>query len=303
MTRGKYWITAINPVAGCWKVSDACRYCYAEEIHERFRTAEKPVKFYSRPFSEVTLRPEQLEKFDHLGRTPKIVFVGNMCDLFHEEVPFDYIREVFGRISRLGEINKPARHTFLILTKRAKRMKEFFEHYPAVGPSFEARQAAMERYMQHVFIGVTCENQARADERIPYLLETPAAHRWASVEPLLGPIDLTEVSYRAGGNPKGTLITTNTLAPNCPRVDLIIAGFESGRHARLAHAAWAYDLKHQCEAANVKFYWKQWGDGAIMGDNRQNLNDLDDMTHPDSNQVLDGIDYSKRSLADIWRVS
>lgn len=289
---GKYWsegpLGQINPVSGCTKISEACRSCYAEAAHTMHYADGHGKGFFNKPFSEVTLRPEQLKKFDRLARTkkPHVVFVSNMADLFHEKVPFEYIDEVFSRMAN------QKRHTYLVLTKRAARMKEFVEWHMN---KWDATPDDFVHVFSNVWLGVTAESQARADECIPHLLETPAAHRWISAEPLLRPLFLSSTwidNARYGDH-----------AGMNGGIDLIIAGFESGRKARLANAAWAYDLKHQCEAANVKFYWKQWGDGAIMGDNRQNLNDLDDITHPDSNQVLDGIDYSLLKPAGIWRVS
>lgn len=257
----KYWTYQINPVSGCTPASEACANCYARELHERFRMAEKPVQFYSKPFDQVTLQPEQLKKFDELARMqkPQVVFVGNMCDLFHKDVPDDYIKDVMSKIS--GMWRSP--HTFLILTKRAQRMHDFFEFYPFL-PSQEGRQYAMERYMPNVWLGVTAENQARADERIPYLLDTPAAHKWVSVEPMLGPVDVLKYNGTVADLNRccceGPKKECNACPYDGPGFDLVIAGGESGKNARPASWSWFEDLYHSCRMAGVRYYHKQNGD-------------------------------------------
>lgn len=276
---GKYWTEQINPVSGCTHISEACANCYARENYNMHHAAKKEKPwYYSESFDKIVLQPDQLKKFDRLARKkePQVVFVGNMTDLFHDDVPDDYIREVFGKISSLGEIGKPGRHTFIILTKRAKRMKEFFEHYPAVS-SPEGRQYAMERYMQHVWLGVTAENQARADERIPLLLETPAAHRWVSCEPLLGSINLNRLWMTRRPCPVcraedelGESRGTQSHPINCgwrhdngmggSGIDLVIVGGESGRKARETKQEWFESLYQQCRALGTRFYFKQKGD-------------------------------------------
>jgi protein gp37 len=253
----KYWTNQINPVSGCTPASEACANCYARDLHERFRAAEKPVEFYSKPFGEVTLHPEQLKKFDQIARMKEsqVVFVGNMCDLFHEDVPDEYILNVFRKIHSdkyrwLNSGGKLKPNTFIILTKRAQRMRDFITSQWAY---LEDENRSFAREFPTLWLGVTAENQQRANERIPMLLDTPAAHRWVSVEPMLGPITLAAPwvdNARYG----------NHLGMRSGGIDLIIAGGESGRRARPSKRDWFIDLHHQCIAACTRFYLKQWGD-------------------------------------------
>lgn len=241
--------------------------------------AAKPVEFYSRPFSEVTLRPEQLEKFNHLGRTPKIVFISNMADLFHEEVPFEYIDEVFSRMAN------QKRHTYLVLTKRAARMKEFVEWHMN---KWEATPDDFTDVFSNVYMGVTCENQARADERLPFLeamvKEGLIRHdrSWASWEPLLGPVKPAWLPA------------------------LNICGGESGRKARPMNCSWVYDIKNQCDAAGIRFHFKQWSNGSPICYCPEYSPATRKCGHSNDCrkcQVLDGIDYSLLKPADIWKVA
>ena len=212
-----------NPVTGCAKISPGCTNCYAERMAYRFAGCngypERPHHF------DVTLHPERLEQ-PLRWRKPRRVFVVSMGDLFHEDVPDDYIREVFWTMQRAGW------HTFQVLTKRPRRMAAWFAK----------RQDAP--VLPNVWLGVTVEDQQRADERIPYLLECPAAVRFVSAEPLLGPIDL-----RAWLGPVSTW----------ERLDWVICGGESGPGAQPMHPDWARALRDQCVSAGVPFFFKQWG--------------------------------------------
>jgi protein gp37 len=149
------------------------------------------------------------------------VFVNSMSDLFHEKVDDWWIDRIFAQM-----MNCP-RHTFQILTKRAQRMRTWCE---------ELRQQGV-MPLENVWLGVSVENQRFADERIPLLLETPAAVRFISAEPLLGPIR--------------TLATSS--------LDWVIVGGESGPNARPMHPEWALSLRDQCASAGVPFFFKQWG--------------------------------------------
>ncbi len=280
---GKYWTEQINPVSGCTPISEACANCYAKGIHERFRTNDGSYngRFYEHPFSEVTLQPQQLERFDALAKkkAPQVVFIGNMCDLFHPDVPFDYIAGVFGNMHR-------SKHTFILLTKRAERMKAFIEWFRKewLGPFW----SAWPREYPTVWLGVTAENDLRWAERVPHLLETPAAHRWVSAEPLLGP-----VTPILGWAPQGLVRT---------RIDMVIAGGESGPKARPMHGQWVHDLFETCKANGVKVHFKQYseGDRPVICPDRNK-----DICHHDERkcQTFEGIDYSQFKPADIWKVS
>jgi protein gp37 len=251
---GQYWNYQINPVSGCTKISEACQNCYAAITHNLHHANGKGKGFFNKPFNEITLRPEQLKKFDKL-KGGEVVFIGNMCDLFHDAVPDDYIKEVFESIelintwfnaeSQAKTGNKAP--TFLILTKRAKRMNEFIKtNYP---------DFAFRKKFPNVWVGVTAENQIRADERIPYLLDAPVAHRWVSIEPMLGPISLQRIfeiqhPYDDVGGEIEWIYG----------LDTIICGGESGYKARETKQEWIEDLYQQCYVAHKKFYLKQLGD-------------------------------------------
>jgi protein gp37 len=264
----KYWDTAINPTRGCTAVSEACLNCWAKGMHQRFNHS---------PFDTVTVRPDQLARFHALPRSRRrVVFVGNMTDLFHDQVPDDHIIDVL----RLSAQNP--QHTFLFLTKRAERMKSVLSKFKNMLSRWTDQ--AYEDYTGHMWMGVTAENDQRWLERVPTLLEAPAAHRWVSAEPLLGPVNPVLCWVHRDGAVRA-------------RIDLVVAGFESGPHARLADAAWAYDLKKACADANVRFHWKQWGDGDVFGDREMRC--LDDITA--EGDVLDGEDYSKIAPGELWR--
>ena len=157
-----------NPVTGCTPISEGCEHCYAERMAKRL--AGRFGYPEDEPF-RVTYHEDKLTE-PSSWKSPKRVFVCSMADLFHEDVSFDYLYRVF---SVMGECPQ---HTFMILTKRPERMKAFFDGHQILD------------YIPYVWLGVTCENQARADERIPILLQIPAAVRFVSLEPMLGPVDL-----------------------------------------------------------------------------------------------------------------
>ena len=153
-----------NPVTGCTKVSPGCAYCYAEAITLRFRRGGP----FLPGLSTIRLHPDRLA-IPEKWRAPRRVFVNSMSDLFHEDVPLEFIQRVFEVMERAS------RHTFQILTKREVRLHSLAPkiHWPA-----------------NVWMGVSVENQFWADKRIPYLLQVPARVRFLSVEPLLKPVDL-----------------------------------------------------------------------------------------------------------------
>jgi protein gp37 len=263
-----------NPVRGCTKISPGCTHCYAETFAERFRGV--PGHPYEHGF-DLRLVPEKLPEPLH-WRRPRMIFVNSMSDLFHEDVPDEWIDKVFAVMALCPQ------HTFQMLTKRAERMRNYMfrkdERGRHCGMTYAALIAATRRHdtppldlrtwpLPNVWLGVSAEDQTRADERIPHLLETPAAVRFVSAEPLLGPIDLETIAH--GGN----LINALSPAIGMPRdghdshiwfsrepgtiLDWIIVGGESGNGARPMHPDWARSIRDQCQAAGVPFFFKQWG--------------------------------------------
>jgi protein gp37 len=246
-----------NPVTGCTKVSEGCRNCYAEGIARRF--------WGERKFTDVRCHPERLAETDKFGKTPKRIFVNSMSDLFHPDVTMGFVCDV------ITEMIVHPTHTFMVLTKRPKQMLEVMDYY---GES-------LIRDARNIWWGVSAENQATADERIPLLLEAPVAVRFVSCEPLLGPVNLTRIkwreipidpeNYRFGAAAPDTLWSMRNALYSRPSdefnqelagIDWVICGGESGQNARPMHPDWVRGLRDQCIYADVPFFFKQWGEWA-----------------------------------------
>lgn len=257
-TPGATW----NPVTGCTKVSPGCDHCYAETFAERWRGI--PGHHFENGF-DVTLRPERLDQPLRWKR-PRRIFTNSMSDLFHEAVPDGYIAQVFAVMGAARQ------HTFQVLTKRHGRMRSLLSSGEFARTVLTWEGATMRAHGQHgivpaeqwplpnVWLGVSAEDQHWAGIRIPALLDTPAAVRFVSCEPLLGPIDLTFLQGVNGlypdwvGGPGG-----GTGAPH-PLLDWVITGGESGPGARPMHPAWARQIRDDCDYAEVAFFFKQWGE-------------------------------------------
>lgn len=226
-----------NPVTGCTKVSQGCKNCYAERMYERFNGKGS--------FKNIICHPERLEH-PLRWKKPCMVFVNSMSDLFHEDVPFEFIRRVF-----MAMLNSPM-HTFQVLTKRPERAVEFFKEMKSLGSTIGYET------LQNVWIGVSVEDQETANERIPLLLQVPASVSFLSCEPLLGPIDFYEVS--SSMPPDHTHPWRGE--PILYGIHWLIAGGESGPGARPMHPDWVRELRDQCNDAGVAFFFKQWGEWA-----------------------------------------
>jgi protein gp37 len=261
-TTGIEWTDATwNPVTGCTKVSPGCDHCYAETFAERFRGT--PGHYFERGF-DVQLRPDKLN-LPLRWRKPRKVFVNSMSDLFHKDVPDEYIANVFA-VMALAR-----RHTFQVLTKRHGRMRSVLND-----SSFQ-RHVEVEMHRQkwgsnvdapswvwplpNVWLGVSVENQQWANVRVPALMRTPAAVRFLSCEPLLGPVELHHGLTHC---PTHDFSGGFCVGPCADRVrpDWVIVGGESGRGARPMHPDWSFSLRDQCTAAGVPFLFKQWGEWA-----------------------------------------
>lgn len=255
---GIEWADATwNPVTGCAKVSEGCRNCYAKSFTERFEGT--PGHYFETGF-KVTLRPDKLDQ-PYRWTRPRRIFVNSMSDLFHPDVPFDFIGQVF---SVMGYNDH---HTFMVLTKRPARMLEFFEWYQDISkdPLTESTEPFT---LPNVWLGVSVENQQAADERIPLLLQTPAAVRFLSCEPLLGAVDLNHITLQLSDAPERgkPAISISALRGwyggdgDPAKIDWVIVGGESGSKARPMHPDWVLGLRDHCQAADVPFFFKQWGE-------------------------------------------
>ena len=202
-----------NPVSGCTKVSPGCAHCYAETITLRFKRGG--------PFlpgkTTILPHPERLE-IPAKWRDPRMVFVNSMSDLYHEEVPFQFISEIF------DVMREHDRHTYQVLTKRPERMLEYYEW------------AGRFEWPEHIWAGVSVENQYWADRRVPLLRQLPAPIRFLSCEPLLKPVEL-----------------------DLDGISWVIVGGESGHRARPMNEDWVLGIKGECERTGVAFFFKQWG--------------------------------------------
>ncbi|MEK3873670.1 MULTISPECIES: DUF5131 family protein [unclassified Paenibacillus] len=272
---GIEWADATwNPVTGCTKVSEGCRNCYAKMFTERFQGT--PGHYFETGF-KVTLRPEKLDQ-PLRWRRPRRIFVNSMSDLFHPDVPDDYIDQVFAVMASCPE------HTFQVLTKRPERMAEYFRlsnrkekiaAWTGTGGVYQAqvgnerRAEGMAWPLPNVWLGVSVENQKAAGERIPLLLQTPAAVRFLSCEPLLGPVDMSKWLLTPGWKPSyydpDNIHGYPNAEPTNEFINWVIVGGESGHAARPMNPDWARSLRDQCQTAEVSFFFKQWGEWAPGG--------------------------------------
>ncbi|SRR6266540_4278413 len=245
-----------NPTTGCTQVSPGCDHCYALTMSERFRGV--PGHYFENGF-DVQLRPDKLDQPLRWKR-PRRIFVNSMSDLFHDDIPELYIASVFGIMAEAKQ------HTFQLLTKRHGRMRSMLRRW--------VHEDGMVM-PPNVWIGVSVENQQWADIRIPALLDTPAAVRFLSMEPLLGPVELDENWLH--GDPECQCDDP----AGCHTIDWVIVGGESGRGARPMRADWARSLRDDCQNADVAFHFKQWGahgPDAVRRDKHANGRELDGRT-------------------------
>ncbi len=307
-----------NPVVGCSILSPGCTNCYAMKMASRIERmnaeARERGKGATAPQYDGTTRSVNGNvvwsgKLALAGdnvllqplkrKQPTTYFVNSMGDLFHEDVPDEWIDKVFAVMALSPQ------HTFQVLTKRAQRMRDYLcdihlkrrlcASFETISPSEFVKSLCAARGhgvsvvnvgclpLANVWLGVSTERQQEADERIPLLLQTPAAVRFISAEPLLGPIDLTGI--RAARDPAepesewlfdaldigdmyqqrfsnsfGEIWYDSGDGPyREAKLDWVIVGGESGHEARSMHPAWARSLRVQCEAAGVAFFFKQWG--------------------------------------------
>lgn len=239
-----------NPTRGCSRVSPGCTNCYAERQARRFAgkngAYEGLIHSTGSWNGGITLVEGALDD-PYRWRKPRRVFVDSMSDLFHANVPFDFVDKVFETMIT------NARHTFQILTKRPERMREYMR-----GSDTWPRRASIDKLVpSNIWLGVSVENQETADERIPLLLDTPAAVRFLSCEPLLGEIRLDDP---IGVDRPSYFYDYGNFLRDRPRdISWVIAGGESGPGARPCVIGHIRSLVKQCQKASVAVFVKQLG--------------------------------------------
>ncbi|MEE8466749.1 MAG: phage Gp37/Gp68 family protein [Dehalococcoidia bacterium] len=259
-----------NPVTGCSPVNPACDHCYAKRMAPRLRGRFGYPQ--DDPFA-VTLHPDKLHEPLELKK-PQRIFVCSMGDLFHPKVPWEFISEVFNTMARYGN-----HHTYQILTKRPGRMAHFAEKiWPQYLPdiyTWNGRQVGHPSdglWPSNVWAGVSIPN-ARYLPWLDVLARVPASVRFVSLEPLLGPVDITPWLQRGEPLRDHIIRTDHVAGPNgCTRcrwlppykstnvLSWVIAGGESGPRARPSHPDWFRSVRDQCQEAGVPFFFKQWGE-------------------------------------------
>ena len=296
--------TSWNPIIGCSRVSKGCEHCYAETIAGRFGNGKPTV--YSGLTQIVNGRPRwtgQIKETKTLldplkwrpilqndgtaypsselaGKPPyrpRRIFVNSMSDLFHENVTDEQRDKIFAVMALCPQ------HTFQVLTKRPQRMLEYLvtgsmARVREAMIGFQAQRIHQQQTeepvlgwsglpMPNVMLGVSVENQPTADERIPLLLETPAAIRFISAEPLLGPLDIRswiglECRHQDSYAEPDTGATVCRKCEDQALLDWVICGGESGPRARPMHPAWARKVRDDCKNSVTPFFFKQWGEFA-----------------------------------------
>ena len=300
---GIEWTDATwNPIRGCSRVSEGCRNCYAERMAHRFSGAGQPFEGLTQLVNghpawtgKVALAeghlldPLKWKRYGNIecvgkGKAARLevesrsrrIFVNSMSDLFHPNVPEEWIDRIFAVMALCPQ------HTFQVLTKRPERMRAYCTDDATLGRLLRAaatiaaslggrvegklrqrRDGFTGITLPNLHLGVSVEDQATAEERIPLLLQTPAAVRFVSAEPLLGGVNLRDLPRPAPRVGKFDALLAFTLDGRwSSHLDWVICGGESGPGARPMHPDWARGLRDQCVAAGVPFFFKQWGEWA-----------------------------------------
>ena len=283
IAKGMYWDQAWSLVEGCTPISPGCDHCWAAS-QAHVRAGQKNPKIRARYEGLTTDKGKwngQIRLLtNNLGaplrrRKPIVYAVWN--DLFHEDAPDEFIDRAFAVMALSPE------HTFLVLTKRPDRMREYITTRPRdsmkpdhalIKDELGWRNYSVPWPLPNIGLGVTAENQETANKRIPILLQIPAAVRFISVEPMLGPVDLSEGMCERGwwcdycqATKSPQQVTYDELCTYCggsvewkEQIDWVICGGETGPGARPMHPDWARSLRDQCKAAGVSFFFKQRGE-------------------------------------------
>jgi protein gp37 len=309
-------IDGTNRVPGhyCEKISAGCANCYASRTQPRFGMPVFDVR--NKPLIESYLEEKELQKVLR-RRKPSKIFWCDMTDMFLDDHPFEWIDKCFAIMALTPQ------HSHQVLTKRPERMKEYIKN-----SATQNRVNDIQEYfngggnkpvdahfntwpLPNVWLGVSVEDQKTADERISILLNIPAAIRWISVEPLLGPVNLRclnqngIVVHDSLTGYSGSLNDGLPINPGNPRIDWVIVGGESGSKARPMHPTWVRSLRDQCSSTNTSFFFKQWGSWSPIttSDGRQLLpfGDYDTESKfgfkkvgkKNAGRLIDGVEYSQ----------
>lgn len=318
-TKGETWnpIRATNKQTGgtghfCVKVSAGCQNCYAADFQKRFNNK---VRYAAQDADKVELFLDEIALLKPLHwKKPRTIFVCSMTDLFYEGHDDEWINRVWAVMALCPQ------HTFIILTKRPERMSKFLnkdDRDEAIG--YRGYEIAEEHGgdtlrmpalihrghpprgswpLPNVWLGVSVEDQAAANQRIPVLLDTPAAVRFLSVEPLLGPVNIEPwigeaicaSTYQAAGESFDRCDMTGN---PCDGISWVIVGGESGHNARPMHPDWARSLRDQCKAAGVPFFFKQWGAFAPGYSDDKGFVAHSERYLPDGTDMFDRLDPKK----------
>lgn len=289
-----------NPITGCSIESPGCRDCYAATLAgTRLRNHPSRAGLTTRAANgayvfngEVRFNAGWLDQPLRWTR-PRMVFVVAHGDLFHPAVPDAWIDKVFAVMARARW------HTYQVLTKRAKRMREYLSdpktYYRILMAGLEIPVCAMEWMawpLPHVWIGVSAEDQKRADERVPELLATPAAVRWLSCEPLIGAIDLRRMHIQGPNLFASHDVLVDSLSAVIDErkaISWVVPGGESGRTARPSHPDWFRSLRDQCVSTGTAFLFKQHGAWLeVDGDKPTRTVDSTDATYATEARRCDG---------------
>lgn len=257
-----------NAVTGCSRVSPGCENCYAEALSLRFKRTPFPWTA-NHAKDNVQLHPDRLT-LPLKWKKPRRIFVNSMSDLFHELVPDEFIDQMFAVMALTPH------HTYQILTKRPERMRAYLTQI-TTGHAY-VRERVQDLWcntyhkpglitwpLPNVWLGTSVEDQRRADERLSYLLRTPAAMRFLSCEPLLGPIDLWPMLASHGRCQSHGNYSPEPDSPCDPCgcwpsrsvIDWVIVGGESGPHFRPMNLEWARALRDECAEGGVAYFYKQ----------------------------------------------
>ncbi len=290
---GIEWTDATwNRIVGCSVTSPGCTHCYAMRQAMRIERMQpgshyagltQPSKAGPVWTGKLALAPEHILTAPLRWKRPRKIFVNPMSDLFHEDVPDAWIDEMFAVMALSPQ------HTFQVLTKRSARMRSYMTSPGTAGRIARVLidncvlrrtwNVKLERLptrtigdidlpddidiampLPNVWLGVSCEDQTRADERVPDLLATPAAVRFLSIEPMLGPVNIADAMTTDAARRVLFAQLENGQIDKRGSLHWIIVGGESGPGTRPMHPDWARDIRDQCAAAGVAFHFKQWGE-------------------------------------------